>query len=58
VNVYHGMHGMSVMQMAQIVEHQAEFVSYLDVFRIIGLISLCIWPIVLLLKSSPKRAAG
>ncbi len=58
VNVYRGLRGMSVMQMAQMVEHQAEFVSYLDVFRIIGLIALVIWPIVLLLKSPPRRAAG
>ncbi len=58
VNVYRGLRGMSVMQMAQMVEHQAEFVSYLDVFRIIGLIALVIWPIVLVLKSPPRRAAG
>jgi DHA2 family multidrug resistance protein len=58
VTAYRGLAGMDVMQVARVVARQAEFVSYLDVFRVIGLISLCVWPLVLFLKSPQRRPAG
>lgn len=56
ITPYTSLHGMSVASAAQIVQTQAEFVSYLDVFWIVGVIALSVWPIVLFLKAPPVRA--
>jgi DHA2 family multidrug resistance protein len=48
---------MTVAQIAPIVQNQAVFMSYLDMFHIVAFIALLVWPIVLFLKSPPKRAA-
>jgi hypothetical protein len=48
---------MAVPEIARIVQQQASFVSYLDVFRLIGVTALVIWPIVLFLKPPAQRAA-
>jgi DHA2 family multidrug resistance protein len=57
ITPYGSLHGLSVAQIAPLVQQQASFDSYLDVFRILGILTLVTWPIVLLLKSPPRRAA-
>jgi len=57
INPYRSMHGLSLAKLDQLVQFQASFVSYLDVFYIIGILSLAVWPIVLFLQPPPKRAA-
>jgi len=57
ITPYGSLHGMAVSQIAPIVQQQASFVSYLDIFRIIGGISLVVWPIVLFLKAPPRRVS-
>ena len=57
ISPYGSLHGMAVPEIARIVQQQASFVSYLDVFRLIGVTALVIWPIVLFLKPPAQRAA-
>lgn len=57
ITPYGSLHGLSVAQIAPLVQQQASFDSYLDVFRIIGIVTLVIWPIVLFLKTPPRQAA-
>jgi DHA2 family multidrug resistance protein len=57
ITPYGSLHGMAVPEIARIVQQQASFVSYLDVFRLIGVTALVIWPIVLFLKPPAQRAA-
>jgi DHA2 family multidrug resistance protein len=57
ITPYRYLHGVKLPQIALLVQQQANFVSYLDVFRVIGIIALVIWPIVLFLKNPAKRAA-
>jgi DHA2 family multidrug resistance protein len=57
ITPYGSLHGMQLSQVAMIVQQQAEFVSYLDVFRVVGLVALVVWPIVLFLKPPVRRAA-
>jgi DHA2 family multidrug resistance protein len=40
-----------------IVQAQAGIMSYLDIFWMLGMLALCIWPIALLLPRMPKGAA-
>jgi DHA2 family multidrug resistance protein len=56
ITPYGSLHGMAVSQIAPIVQQQASFISYLDIFRIIGGVSLVVWPIVLFLKAPARRA--
>ncbi len=57
VSPYGSLHGISVAKIGQLLQSQASFISYLDVFQIIGIIALVIWPIVLFLTSPPRRPA-
>jgi len=57
ITPYGSLHGMSMAGIASLMQTQAEFVSYLDVFRVIGLTALVIWPVVLCLRPPPRRAA-
>jgi DHA2 family multidrug resistance protein len=57
ITPYSSLHGMTASQIAPLVQTQAEFMSYLDIFHLIAIASLLICPIVLLLKSPPKTAA-
>jgi DHA2 family multidrug resistance protein len=42
----------------QLVQAQAGIMSYLDIFWLLGLLGLCIWPLALLLPRMPKGAAA
>ena len=57
ITPYGSLHGMTLSQIAPIVQQQASFFSYLDMFRIIGGVSLVVWPIVLFLKAPARRAS-
>lgn len=58
ITPYTNLHSMSAAKIAPLLQNQASFISYLDVFQIIGAMALLIWPIVLFLKAPPaKRAA-
>jgi DHA2 family multidrug resistance protein len=57
ITPYGSLHHLSVSQIAPIVQTQASFMSYLDMFRIVGFMAFAICPIVLLLKTPPKQAA-
>jgi DHA2 family multidrug resistance protein len=57
ITPYGSLHNLSVSQIAPIVQTQASFLSYLDMFRIVGFMAFAILPIVLLLKTPPKQAA-
>ena len=48
--------GHSLGQIAQAVQAQAGILSYLDIFWLLGVISLCVWPAALLLPRMPKGA--
>jgi DHA2 family multidrug resistance protein len=50
ITPYTSLHGMAVSQIASIVQQQAAFMSYLDLFKITGLIALCVVPAVFFLK--------
>jgi len=56
ITPYGSLHGLAVSQIAPIVQTQASFLSYLDMFRIVGLIAFAVCPFILLLKTPPKRA--
>jgi MFS transporter, DHA2 family, multidrug resistance protein len=49
--------GHSLSQIAQAVENQASVMSYLDIFWLLGVIALCVWPAALFLPRMPKGAA-
>jgi DHA2 family multidrug resistance protein len=57
ITPYGSLHGMSLSQIAPMVQQQAAFVSYLDVFKVVGLIALVVWPVALFLRAPAKRAA-
>ena len=42
---------------AATVQAQASIMSYLDVFWLLGVATLCVWPLALLLPRLPKDAA-
>ena len=46
--------GRSLGQVAQSLQTQASLLSYLDVFLILGVGALLIWPVAFLLRSIPK----
>jgi DHA2 family multidrug resistance protein len=48
-------HLLPLAQIANLVNQQANFLSYLDAFRVIGFMALLVWPVVLLLSPPPKR---
>ncbi|HQT60418.1 MAG TPA: DHA2 family efflux MFS transporter permease subunit [Acidiphilium sp.] len=57
VTPYVSLHGRTLSQVAAAVQHQAAFMSYLDLFHILGLMALLVWPVVLLLGTPSARAA-
>jgi DHA2 family multidrug resistance protein len=57
ITPYTSLHGMTVSQIEPLVQTQAVFMSYLDLFRIISVVALLICPIILFLKSPPKIGA-
>jgi DHA2 family multidrug resistance protein len=48
--------GMSLPQLDAAVQFQASFISYLDVFHILGILALVVWPIALFLRPPQQRA--
>jgi DHA2 family multidrug resistance protein len=40
-----------------VIQAQASMMSYLDIFWLLGIVALCIWPLALLLPRMPKGAA-
>lgn len=48
------LHGQSLAQVARSVQTQASFMAYTDVYYMLALIALCIWPLTLFLKTPPK----
>jgi DHA2 family multidrug resistance protein len=48
--------GRSLGQIAQVLQTQAAFLSYLDVFHLLGITALLVWPVVLFLRPVPKGA--
>jgi DHA2 family multidrug resistance protein len=56
ITPYANLHGLTATQISPLLQQQASFASYLDVFHIIGLMAMVVWPVVLFLKSPPKRA--
>jgi DHA2 family multidrug resistance protein len=57
ITPYTSLHGMTIPQIAPILQNQAQFMSYLDLFRLVGLLALCAAPLVLFLNPPPPRAA-
>jgi DHA2 family multidrug resistance protein len=57
ITPYTRLHGMTASQIAPLVQNQAVFMSYLDMFRVVGLMALLVWPLVLFLNPPPARAA-
>jgi DHA2 family multidrug resistance protein len=57
ITPYGSLHHLSVSQIAPIVQTQASFLGYLDMFRVVGLMAFAVCPLVLLFKSPPKQAA-
>ncbi len=57
ITPYSSLHGMTASQIAPLVQTQAVFMSYIDLFRIAGFVALLVIPVVLLLKSPPKMGA-
>ena len=56
VTPYSDMHGQTLAQLGRAVEIQASVMSYLDVFWMLGVVALVVWPVTLLLKGAPKGA--
>ncbi|MDE8348814.1 MAG: DHA2 family efflux MFS transporter permease subunit [Acidocella sp.] len=56
ITPYTSLHGQRLSQIGPMVQTQASFLSYLDMFHLIGIIALMLWPLVFLLKSPPKSA--
>ncbi|MDE8343234.1 MAG: MFS transporter, partial [Acidocella sp.] len=57
ITPYTSLHGLRLSQIGPIVQTQASFLSYLDMFHLIGIIALMLWPLVFLIKSPPKSAS-
>jgi DHA2 family multidrug resistance protein len=49
--------GTSLARINAAIQAQSEIMSYLDIFWLLGVIALCIWPVALLLPRMPKAAA-
>jgi MFS transporter, DHA2 family, multidrug resistance protein len=48
---------MPLTSIDQLIQAQAGIMSYLDIFWLLGILGLCIWPLALLLPRMPKGAA-
>ncbi len=58
ITPYISLHGEALSQIAGAVQHQSQFMSYLDVFHILGLVALAVSPVTLLLAASQAKPAG
>jgi len=58
ITPYVSLHGQTLPQIAAAVQHEAAFMSYLDLFHILGLVALLIWPVILLLGAPVKAGSG
>jgi len=58
ITPYGSLHGMTVAQIAPILQTQAVFMSYLDMFRFVGLLALIVVPAVLFLNPPPPKPAA
>ncbi|WP_298162447.1 DHA2 family efflux MFS transporter permease subunit [Acidocella sp.] len=56
ITPYRYLHGLTPAQIAPLLQQQASFASYLDVFHVIGLMAVVVWPVILFLRPPPKRA--
>jgi DHA2 family multidrug resistance protein len=54
ITPYSNLHGMSIAQISPMVDSQAAFMSYLDLFHIIAVMALVVWPIIFFLKPVPS----
>jgi len=50
--------GTPLASIARVVQAQAAVMSYLDIFWVLGMMALVIWPLVLLLPRMPRRVAA
>ena len=57
ITPYGSLHQQTIPQIVSGVQLQASFMSYLDMFWIVGLIAFAICPFILLLKTPPQQAA-
>jgi DHA2 family multidrug resistance protein len=58
VTAYNGFGiGTSLAHINAAIQAQSEIMSYLDLFWVLGVMALCIWPVALLLPRMPKGAA-
>ncbi|MCF3946589.1 DHA2 family efflux MFS transporter permease subunit [Acidiphilium sp. AL] len=58
ITPYVSLHGQTLSEVAADVQHQAAFMSYLDLFHILGMTALLVWPVVLFLGAPAKAAKG
>ena len=49
--------GHSLSAIAQAVQTQAQMMSFLDIFWLLGIVALCLAPLALLLPNMPRGAA-
>jgi len=54
ITPYVSLHGRTLPELAAAVQHQAQFMSYLDVFHLLGLVALIVWPVTLLLGTANR----
>jgi DHA2 family multidrug resistance protein len=57
ITPYGSLHGMTVSQIAPILQHQASFMSYLDMFWLVGVLAVVVAPVALFLNPPPPKAA-
>ncbi|MDD2877090.1 MAG: DHA2 family efflux MFS transporter permease subunit [Acidiphilium sp.] len=57
ITPYVSLHGQTLPQIAAAVQDEAAFMSYLDVFHILGLMALLVWPVILLLGTPARHPA-
>ncbi|HEX7391089.1 MAG TPA: DHA2 family efflux MFS transporter permease subunit [Acidiphilium sp.] len=58
ITPYVSLHGRTLSQVASAVQHQSVFMSYLDLFHILGMTALLIWPVMFFASGSLKAAKG
>ena len=58
ITPYVSLHGLSLPRIAAAVQHQAAFMSYLDLFHLLGMVALLVWPVVLMLSASRRAEKG
>ncbi len=56
ITPYSSLHHLTVSQITPILQVQASFLSYLDIFRIVGFIAFVICPLAIMFKMQSKRA--